>query len=130
MVVVKLGGSAMEDPAATRGTLESVVALQTLGVRQVLVHGGGKPIDRAMAAAGIEPRKVVGSIDASEFIVAVLRGCLAFMQGRHTREEYGRYGNPTVRALEEKLAGYWKKGCMIFDITDWNLVFTSEGLKK
>ena len=59
-IVVKLGGSAMEDPAATRGTLESVVALQTLGVRQVLVHGGGKPIDRAMAAAGIEPRKVAG----------------------------------------------------------------------
>lgn len=59
-IVVKLGGSAMEDPAATRGTLEAVVALQTLGVRQVLVHGGGKPIDRAMAAAGIEPRKVAG----------------------------------------------------------------------
>lgn len=59
-LVVKLGGSAMEDPAATRGTLESVVALETLGVRLVLVHGGGKPIDRAMAAAGLEPRKVAG----------------------------------------------------------------------
>jgi acetylglutamate kinase len=60
VLVVKLGGSAMEDPAATRGTLESVVALQTLGVRLVLVHGGGKPIDRAMAAAGLEPKKVAG----------------------------------------------------------------------
>jgi acetylglutamate kinase len=60
VLVVKLGGSAMEDPAATHGTLESVVALQTLGVRLVLVHGGGKPIDRAMAAAGLEPRKVAG----------------------------------------------------------------------
>src|SRR5687768_11363750 len=60
VLVVKLGGSAMEDPTATRGTLESVVALQTLGVRLVLVHGGGKPIDRAMAAAGIEPKKVAG----------------------------------------------------------------------
>jgi acetylglutamate kinase len=59
-LVVKLGGSAMEDPAATRGTLEAVVALQTLGVRLVLVHGGGKPIDRAMAAAGLEPKKVAG----------------------------------------------------------------------
>ncbi len=60
VLVVKLGGSAMEDPAATRGTLEAVVALQTLGVRLVLVHGGGKPIDRAMAAAGLEPKKVAG----------------------------------------------------------------------
>ncbi len=60
VLVVKLGGSAMEDPAATRGTLEAVVCLQTLGVRLVLVHGGGKPIDRAMAAAGLEPKKVAG----------------------------------------------------------------------
>ncbi len=59
-LVVKLGGSAMEDPAATRGTLESAVALQTLGVRLVLVHGGGKAIDRAMAAAGLTPKKVAG----------------------------------------------------------------------
>ncbi len=60
VLVVKLGGSAMEDPAATRGTLQSVVALQTLGVRLVLVHGGGKPIDRAMEAAGLTPKKVAG----------------------------------------------------------------------
>lgn len=59
-VVVKLGGSAMEEPTATRGTLESVVTLHSLGMRIALVHGGGKPIDRAMAAAGIEPVKVQG----------------------------------------------------------------------
>lgn len=59
-VVVKLGGSAMEEPTATHGTLECVAALHKLGAKLVLVHGGGKPIDRAMAAAGIEPRKVQG----------------------------------------------------------------------
>jgi acetylglutamate kinase len=58
--VVKLGGSAMEEPTATKGTLESLVALQQFGIRIILVHGGGKPIDRAMAAAGIEPVKVQG----------------------------------------------------------------------
>src|SRR5262249_8610629 len=30
------------------------------GMRPVLVHGGGKPIDRAMAQAGLKPRKVLG----------------------------------------------------------------------
>jgi acetylglutamate kinase len=58
--VIKLGGSAMEDPAALRSTLEDVVFLATVGLKPVLVHGGGKPIDRAMAAAGLEPRKVQG----------------------------------------------------------------------
>jgi acetylglutamate kinase len=34
--------------------------LETVGLRPVLVHGGGKPIDRAMAASGLVPRKVQG----------------------------------------------------------------------
>lgn len=60
VTVVKLGGSALEDPAATTGMLESLAALNTLGVKLVVVHGGGKPIDRAMAAANIEPVKIQG----------------------------------------------------------------------
>lgn len=59
-VVVKLGGSAMEDPAATDACLKSVATLNRLGVPLVLVHGGGKPIDRAMAEAGLTPKKVAG----------------------------------------------------------------------
>ncbi|HEX4609579.1 MAG TPA: acetylglutamate kinase [Urbifossiella sp.] len=59
-VVVKLGGSAMEDPAATDACLRSVAVLHLLGLQVVLVHGGGKPIDRAMAEAGLTPKKVAG----------------------------------------------------------------------
>jgi len=60
LTVIKLGGSAMEDPAALAATLEDVVFMATVGLRPVLVHGGGKPIDRAMAAAGLVPRKIRG----------------------------------------------------------------------
>lgn len=60
LTVVKLGGSAMEEPAALRATLQSVVFLETVGLRPVLVHGGGKPIDRAMAASGLVPKKILG----------------------------------------------------------------------
>jgi len=59
-VIVKLGGSAMEDADALHATLQDVVFLETAGLRPVLVHGGGKPIDRATAAAGLEPKKVQG----------------------------------------------------------------------
>src|SRR5438270_9138282 len=58
--VIKLGGSAMEDPAALEATLQDVVFLETAGMRPVLVHGGGKPIDRAMAESGLQPRKIQG----------------------------------------------------------------------
>lgn len=60
LTVIKLGGSAMEDPAALRATLQDVVFMETVGMRPVLVHGGGKAIDRAMDAAGLKPRKVRG----------------------------------------------------------------------
>jgi acetylglutamate kinase len=60
LTVIKLGGSAMEDPAALEATLKDVVFLETAGMRPVLVHGGGKPIDRAMAAAGLQPKKIQG----------------------------------------------------------------------
>jgi acetylglutamate kinase len=60
LTVIKLGGSAMEDPDALRATLQDVVFMETVGMRPVLVHGGGKPIDRAMAAAGLKPHKVQG----------------------------------------------------------------------
>jgi acetylglutamate kinase len=76
-IVVKLGGSAMEDPAATADCLRSAATLHRLGVAVVLVHGGGKPIDRAVAEAGLTPKKVAGrryTDDATlEIVVRVLK---------------------------------------------------------
>jgi acetylglutamate kinase len=60
LTVIKLGGSAMEDPDALRATLEDIVFMETVGMRPILVHGGGKAIDRAMAESGLKPRKVQG----------------------------------------------------------------------
>jgi acetylglutamate kinase len=71
-VVVKLGGSAMEDPAATDACLRSVAVLHLLGVPVVLVHGGGKPIDRAMAEAGLTPKKVAGRRYTDEATLAIV----------------------------------------------------------
>jgi acetylglutamate kinase len=70
--VVKLGGSAMEDPAALHATLQDVVFMETVGLRPVLVHGGGKPIDRAMAAAGLTPTKRHGRRVTDDATLAVV----------------------------------------------------------
>ncbi len=59
-IVIKLGGSAMEEPDALKATLQDVIFMATVGLRPILVHGGGKPIDRAMAESGLQPRKVLG----------------------------------------------------------------------
>ena len=74
--VIKLGGSAMEDPVGLEATLQDVVFMETVGLRPILVHGGGKAIDRAMAAAGLTPRKIQGrrvTDDAAlEIVVRIL----------------------------------------------------------
>src|SRR5437870_9286192 len=72
LTVIKLGGSAMEDPEALRATLQDVVFMETVGLRPVMVHGGGRPIDRAMAAAGLEPRKLRGRRVTDDATLAVV----------------------------------------------------------
>src|ERR671926_41436 len=54
--VIKLGGSVMEDPESLRALLVDVVFMQTVGMRPVVVHGGGKAITHAMKQANLEPR--------------------------------------------------------------------------
>ena len=55
-VVVKLGGSVMEQTEALDRLLTDVVFMECVGMRVILVHGGGKAITRGMAQAGIAAR--------------------------------------------------------------------------
>ncbi|MGE3818605.1 MAG: acetylglutamate kinase [Isosphaeraceae bacterium] len=71
--VIKLGGSVMESPEALRALLIDVVFMQSVGMRPVVVHGGGKAITVAMERAGLEPKWVQGrryTDDATLEIVA------------------------------------------------------------
>ena len=60
VTVIKLGGSVMEDEVALAHLLLDVVFMETVGMRPVIVHGGGAAISRAMEAAGLEPEFVQG----------------------------------------------------------------------
>ncbi len=55
-VVIKLGGTPIEDEQVLDSLLTDLVWLEQVGVRPILVHGGGSSINRAMSEAGIEPR--------------------------------------------------------------------------
>ncbi len=60
VIVVKMGGSAMEDAAHVESVLTDVTFMECAGMKPVVVHGGGKAISRGMKAHGIEPRFVQG----------------------------------------------------------------------
>jgi acetylglutamate kinase len=77
-VVIKLGGSVMEEQEAVRAFLTDVIFMEAVGMRPILVHGGGTAINAAMSEAGIEPRFVQGrryTDDATlEIVAKVLAG--------------------------------------------------------
>jgi len=60
IIVIKLGGSVMEDEETLRHVLLDIVFMETVGMRPVVVHGGGAAISRAMEQAHIEPNFVHG----------------------------------------------------------------------
>lgn len=76
--VIKLGGSLLDDAKRRGGALAKIVARWNAGEDIVLVHGGGKHIDAALAQAGIPKRTHAGlriTDDATlQVVVSVLGG--------------------------------------------------------
>ncbi|KIZ05081.1 acetylglutamate kinase [Monoraphidium neglectum] len=54
-IVVKYGGAAMKDPTLKAGVITDLVLLWTVGIRPVLVHGGGPEINSWLTKLGIQP---------------------------------------------------------------------------
>lgn len=74
--LIKVGGSAMEDPRLVRNLMRDIVFLEVVGVNPVIVHGGGKAISAAMAEKGIEPRWVNGLRVTGEEAIGVVEQTL------------------------------------------------------
>ncbi len=55
VVVVKVGGVPMTDPERARSLAKDVLLLHSVGIRPVLVHGGGPQIDEQMKRQGKVP---------------------------------------------------------------------------
>lgn len=59
-VLVKYGGAAMENEQTKHLVCEEVAALASLGIKMVVVHGGGKEISRMMERVGLIPHFIDG----------------------------------------------------------------------
>lgn len=80
LVVIKYGGSAMEDENTVERLLRDVVFLEAVGINPVVIHGGGKAISTRMREAGLKTRFVNGlRVTCSEsinIVQDVLDNCL------------------------------------------------------
>lgn len=60
IVVIKYGGNAMENEQLKQNVMEDVVLLSEVGVKMVLVHGGGPDINQTLHMVGKESKFVNG----------------------------------------------------------------------
>lgn len=71
VIVVKVGGSIMDDEQALSQILTDIVFMNYVGMQPVLVHGGGKAINEAMDKAGLTPQMIMGRRYTDERTLAI-----------------------------------------------------------
>lgn len=102
-VVIKAGGSMMEDRDIIGGIFEDIIFLSSVGIRPVLIHGGGSRINAEMKKAGLLPKFVDGlrvtDAKAIRIVDRVLTETSADIAG-HIEELGGR-----AKVLSGKKAG-------------------------
>ena len=79
-IVIKYGGNAMIDEELKRTVIQDIVLMEHVGMRPVVVHGGGPEISALMKKLGMKPRFVEGQrvtdAETLEVVEMVLAGKL------------------------------------------------------
>ena len=102
ITVVKLGGSLMEDEDAMMHLITDLVFMETVGMKPVVVHGGGAAISQAMTEAGVVPHFVQGRRYTDEATLKVVKEVLAKKISTGLVEQIKFYGGSAV-ALSDAL---------------------------
>jgi acetylglutamate kinase len=90
--VIKIGGSVMEDANSLRHLLLDIIFMRTVGMRPVVVHGGGAAISRAMNEAGLTPRFIQGRRYTDDATRDVVERVLAYETNEHIYQRIEELG--------------------------------------
>ena len=96
IILVKMGGSVMDDERAMTDLVSDVVFLNTVGMRPVLVHGGGKAISQAMEQRGLEVQFVQGRRYTDQRTLNVVEHVLCNEINRHIVETIEGLGSSAM----------------------------------
>lgn len=94
--VIKLGGSLLEDKNAIHHLLLDVIFMETVGMKPVIVHGGGPSINRAMQEASIEAQWVSGRRVTDVATLQIVERVLAGDITQFLTDEIERLGGRAV----------------------------------
>jgi len=94
--VVKYGGSAMRDHALMQNVIRNVLLLHLVGIRPILVHGGGPEIDIWLEKLGIEKKTLRGLRVTDEDTMDVVEMALAGRANKSLVAEVQKAGGKAI----------------------------------
>ncbi len=107
IVVVKVGGSIMDDASQLTGLIRDVCFMDAVGMHPVIVHGGGKSINQAMAKEGLAAQFVQGRRYTDERTLAIAEHVLV--------NEVNKFIVEQINSFEHQAIGLHSlASCVIF----------------
>lgn len=94
--VVKYGGAAMRDAALMRGVIRNVLLLQLVGIRPILIHGGGPEIDRWVERLGGAKTTIDGLRVTDEATMEIVEMALAGRANKMLVSEVQQAGGKAI----------------------------------
>ncbi len=96
IVVVKYGGNAMTNETLKQAVMSDIVLLTLVGVKVVLVHGGGPEINDMLGKLGIESRFIGGLRYTDEATIDVVKMVLAGKVNKELVSLLGQYHGKAI----------------------------------
>ena len=90
--VIKLGGSVLDNPESLHHILVDILFMETVGMRPVIVHGGGKRISKAMEQAGISANFIHGRRFTDQATLDIVERVLANETNEFLAKEFEKIG--------------------------------------
>ena len=134
-VVVKYGGNAMTNPDLKQQVMDDIVLLWLIGVKVVLIHGGGPEISSMMDKLGKKPEFVDGlrvtdkeTVDIVQMVLAgkVNKTLVSLLEKRGGKAIglCGMDGNLIVAKMKDEKLGY------VGEVTEINISPVTDILEK
>lgn len=127
-IVVKYGGSAMLDEKLKYNVIKDVALLKLIGLKPIIVHGGGKEISKWVRLSGKEPEFVNGlrvtdkeTMDIAEMVLYKVNKQLVGMMEKIGVQAVGLCGKDAGMLRVEKKYADGKDIGYVGNVTDVNV---------
>ena len=108
-IVIKYGGAAMEDESLIHSVMQDIVLMKYVGIRPIIVHGGGPRITAWMDKIGKVPEFVQGlrvtdaeTVEIAEMVLGLINKEIVARINQHGGKAIGLSGKDANLILAEK----------------------------